>query len=158
MRISFYEPILSDYHITTFENNLTFEIGAPLRTYKTETMNELKLVYTWGFLSDRTDIDGIWEIGSDLIDTTYTHKIFQPVTEDFIKAQAEKDIKDIKSNWINKPYNCKNCQHCLSYKKDQTSKKDGYWCYCSKSTYIRDDGKKYSFQSCSDYEPIDKEK
>ena len=159
MRISYYEPVLSEYYITKFEDNSNiFEIAVPLHSYILNDRYELKLVYTWGFNSDRTDINGLWEIGSDWVTSTFWHYLSYCPTEEDITIQEKNDIQTIKSKWINIPYNCRNCQHCLGYRKSGILKDDYFYCNCGIIGLTRDGGRKYGFQSCSEYKPKVKEK
>ena len=159
MIISYYEPVLTKYSVTEFENNSNiFEINAPLRPYILDDRYELELEYMWGFTSDRTDINGLWEIGSDWITTTFRHPLTHCLTEDEIKLQAKYDIQTIKNKWINRPYNCRNCQHCLGYRKSDILKDDYFYCNCGIIGLTRDNGNKYGFQNCSEYKPKVKEK
>ena len=108
MRISYFEPVLSEYSITKLEDySDIFEIVAPLRSFVLNDKYELTLVYTWGFISDRKDLCGLWEIDSSWLTTTFQHPLSYCPTEEDIKIQEKTDVQTIKSKWINRPYKCR---------------------------------------------------
>lgn len=148
MRFSYTEPVIGSYRVIHITQNDIYVNETPTSTVTEHHTWTVEIAYQWDRTCDKKDYNGIWQTICNPCGDVKTHYFndVEPTPFQIEKEIAVKDIEEIKKEFVDKPYDCKKCIHCVDFKRGYCT------CLSMERRKIRE-SKDFHMFSCSEYFP-----